>query len=174
MAGAAIPQSVTGRAGSVLGGLPSSPTSEEIARLAAVAPPPYAPARFRDGGERTAFTAGMRRYVAHDFAGAIRPLEQAVRESPAAEDARFYLGASYLLAGHSKNASRTLEPLAAYTRSPFAEEAQFLIAKACLQSGDLSTALAALDKTIAMQGDREQDARSLRDRVAALAAPRQP
>lgn len=164
-------QPVTGATATVAG-VPPSSDAEEIARLAAVAPPPYAPGRFRDGGERAAFTAGMRRYMAHDFAGAIRPLERAVRESSSAEDAHFYLGASYLLAGRSTNAITTLEPLAAQTRSPYAEEAQFLIAKASLQSGDLSAALAALDKTIAMRGDRVQDARALRDRVAALATPR--
>jgi tetratricopeptide (TPR) repeat protein len=160
------PAQTAGRVvGSVPGGPPPSPNSEEIAHLAAVAPPPYAPSRFRDGGERAAFALGMRRYVAHDFAGAIRPLERAVRESPSADDARFYLGASYLLAGRSRNAISTFEPLAARARSPYAEEAQFLIAKACLQSGDLRAALAALDKTIAIHGDREQDARAIRSRV---------
>jgi tetratricopeptide (TPR) repeat protein len=158
--------------GPVLSAPSPSPNLEEIARLAVVAPPPYSPSRFRDAGERTAFTQGMRRYVEHDFNGAIPPLERAVRESPSAEDARFYLGAAYLLAGRSHNALSTLEPSAADTRSPYAEEAQFLIAKANIQSGNLPGAVAALDKTVAMHGDREQEARTLRAHVAALAPAR--
>ncbi len=152
---------------------PAAPArTDEIARLAAVTPPPYAPTRFRSGVERAAFEAGMRRYAAQDFAGAIPSLEQAVRESPAAGDARFYLGASYLLVGRVQDAIAGLEPLAAEIRSPYAEEAHFLIAKAHLGAGNVPASLAALDKTIAIRGDREQDARLLRARVAALSPPR--
>jgi hypothetical protein len=161
-----------GAAASVPAASSASPNQEQIARLAAVAPPPYAPGRFRDASDRTAFTLGMRRYVGRDFSGAIPPLERAVRESPSSGDARFYLGAAYLLAGRSHNAISTLEPLAADARSPYAEEAQFLIAKAYLQSYSLPAAITALDKTVAMHGDRESEARTLRERVAALASGR--
>ena len=151
---------------------PPSPNPEELARLAVFAPPPYSPTRFRNSADRAAFTLGMREYVAQEFQRAIPALERALRESPSAEDARFYLGASYLLAGRSPDAISALDPLASSTRSPYAEEAQFLIAKAHLKAGDLPAALVALDKTTAMRGDREQEARALRTRVAALAPSR--
>ncbi len=140
----------------------------EIAVLAQVTPPPYTPLRLRGGPERPAFTNGMRSYSSGDFAAAIVPLERAVREEPSAEDARFYLGASYLLTGAPGNAITTLTPLAKDANSSYSEEAQFLVAKAQLQTRDLPAALDALDKTIALHGDREQEARRLRERVAAL------
>ncbi len=140
----------------------------EIAELAQVPPPPYTPLRLRGGPERRAFTTGMEQYTARDFAAAIAPLQRAVHEEPAAQDARFYLGASYLMTGDSNRAIATLTPLTQDPASPYAEEAQFLVAKAHLQAKDLPAALAALDKTIAFRGDRAQEAETLRQRVAAL------
>lgn len=150
---------------------PSQPRLDaEIAQLAQVPPPPYTPLRLRGGPERRAFTTGMERYTARDFAAAIAPLQRAVHEEPAAQDARFYLGASYLMTGYSNLAIATLTPLTQDPASTYAEEAQFLVAKACLQARDLPAAVAALDKTIAFHGDREREALDLRRRVAAVSA----
>ena len=146
--------------------------AEEIARLALVTPPPYEAARFRSGREREAFTSGMAGYAAGDFARAIPLLRRALEDEPPAEDARFYLGASQLLNGRPADAIATLQPVAAAARSPYAEEAQFLIAKAHLKLADLRAAAVDLDKTIAMQGDRAQEARALRTRIAELEAAR--
>src|SRR3954468_24403768 len=44
--------------------------TDDLARLAAVAPPPYEPSQLRSGPAREAFTSGMTRYTARDFAGA--------------------------------------------------------------------------------------------------------
>jgi tetratricopeptide (TPR) repeat protein len=143
------------------------PRGEEIARLAAVTPPPYVPRRFR-GAERADFEAGMRRYAAGDFRDAIPLLERAVGQEPATEDARFYLGASYLLDGRAQEAVTTLEPLGTTAESSYAEEAQFLIAKAHLHAGNLAAAGEALERTVAMRGEREQEARELHLQVAAI------
>lgn len=156
-----------------LAGSPGSPSPEgQLARLAEVTPPPYEPRRLRSAGERNAFVAGMRQYTMRDYAGAVPLLERALKDEPAAEDARFYLGAVLILHDRPADAVSVLRPLAVKPESPYAEESQFLIAKAHLRSGDLDAAATALEKTAKMHGDREAEASSLRDRVAQLQVKR--
>src|SRR3954471_2543235 len=144
---------------------PLSPDVQEMTRLAAVTPPPYEPRRLRSAEPREAFTSGMAKYRAGDYAGAIPLLERAVAQEPQADDARFYLGASQLLAGNATVAIATLKPIADRQDSPFAEEARFLSAKAHLGARDVSAALADLDRTIALHGAREQEAVLIREQI---------
>lgn len=143
---------------------PSAPLSapQIDAQLARVEPPPYEPRRLRTGGSRPEFVAGMERYQAADYAGALPLLERALAGDPAFEPARFYLGATQMLAGRPQAGVRTLEALAARTDSPYAEEARFLSAKAHLNLGEQAAAVRALDATIALRGEREADARRIK------------
>lgn len=145
---------------------------EEVMRLARVEPPPYSPSRLRGAapGPRESFERGMARYTRRDFVAAIPLLERAAQEDRGAEDARFYLGASYLLAGRQRDAIETWRANASTPASPFVEEARFLTAKAWLQLGDIPQARSALDQTIALRGDREREARMMRERLAKFAA----
>lgn len=143
--------------------LSAAPSRPQIdAQLARVEPPAYELRRLRTGGSRPEFVAGMERYQAADYAGALPLLERAVAATPAFEPARFYLGATQLLAGRPQAGARTLAPLAARTDSPFAEEARFLSAKAHLKLGDQAAAVRALDATIELGGEREAEARRIK------------
>ena len=141
---------------------PSQPAPRIDAQLARVEPPRYEPRRLRTAGLRPAFVAGMNRYQAADYAGAIPSLQEAVAADRAFEPARFYLGVSQILVGQPQAGIRTLEPIAARRDSPFAEEARFVTAKGHLQLGDVAQAARALDRTIELQGEREAEARRIK------------
>jgi hypothetical protein len=91
-----------------------------------------------------------------------------VRATPEDEVARFYLGASYALTSRWRDAVSTLEPLIPRRDSAYAEEAAFITARASVHLGDVPAAIAALDATIAFDGDRIAEARALRAKLAAL------
>ena len=145
---------------------PSAPRLD--ARLARVDPPPYEPRRLRSGSENRDFVAGMERYQAGDYTGAAARLEAAVAADSAFEPARFYLGASQIVAGNPRAAVVTLAPIASRVESPFAEEARFLTAKAHLQAGDVAAATRELDRTIELRGEREAEARRIKAALANL------
>lgn len=147
---------------------PTTPAPAVIAELARVEPPPYEPRRLRSAAPSREFTAGMARYQAGDHAGAIPLLESAVAADAAFEPARFYLGASQLLAGRAAAAVATLRPLTIGGDSPFAEEARFLTAKAHLQEGDTARAVSALDATIALEGERQAEALRIKDALRSV------
>jgi tetratricopeptide (TPR) repeat protein len=155
---------------SVIATAPAPPSLDvqEMTRLAAVTPPPYEPRRLRSAEPREAFTSGMAKYRAGDYAGAVPLLERAVAQEPEADDARFYFGASQLLTGNAAAAIATLKRVADREGSPYAEEARFLTAKAHLRGSDVAAAIADLDRTIALHGAREQDAAALRDRLRSI------
>jgi TolA-binding protein len=133
-----------------------------MARLGEVTAPPYAPARLRQGLERRSFDAAMKAYVAGDYGTAVTGLSAVVKSAPEADDARFYLGASHLLAGNADAALAALAPLTNREDSAYVEEARYLSAKALLRKGDARAARNALDRTIALGGDRAREARELR------------
>jgi tetratricopeptide (TPR) repeat protein len=146
------------------------PIPQDVIQMASIAPPPYAPRRLRSGGQREEFDAAMENYQAGDFAAAAAALETVVQQSPDDEAARFYLGASRALVARWGDAIDVLEPLVARPGSAYAEEAAFITARAHVHLGDTRAAMSALDATIALAGDREADARALRERLARLPA----
>jgi tetratricopeptide (TPR) repeat protein len=149
---------------------PSTPPAMQLAEMAVVIPPPYAPARLRAAGDE-AFDTGMKRYQSGDYPDAIPALERATRGGQTSEVARFYLGISYLLADRPADAVNALEPLAAGADSPYAEPARFFTAKAWLRAGDVQRAAEALDRTIELHGDREREAAEIRRKLAGLPRP---
>lgn len=144
---------------------PRESITEELGKLARFEAPPYEQARLRGSADREAFNAGMRKYAARDYAGAIPLLARTE-----GEDARFYLAACYVLTGQYDAARGPLETLGRDTESAYAEEALFLLGNAELKAGNGKAALDALDRVIALRGDRERDARTLRAQVARLLA----
>ena len=143
----------------------ATPDMAVVDRLARVEPLPYMPPRLR-GTERETFDAAMRRYQAGDYTGAVPLLERAVREQPGDDASRFYLGLSLLLNGDPGAAVASLTPVAARDGSAYAEESRFFLAKAFLRQRDVVSAAAALDRTIALHGDREREAREMRQALA--------
>src|SRR3954468_5324387 len=63
------------------------PAVDRIAELAIVTAPPYEARQFRNAARREAFTSGMAKYRAGDYAGAVPLLERAVAQEPEAHDA---------------------------------------------------------------------------------------
>src|SRR5579884_3088190 len=102
------------------------PVPTELARIE---PPAYAPAVMRGsaGTAERRFRAAMRHYQAGDFAATIPELQSIIASQPSYMDARFYLGACYLLTGQTGQAIGQLQSVAAAgDASPFDEEARFL------------------------------------------------
>jgi tetratricopeptide (TPR) repeat protein len=152
---------------------PSSPGPlPDLSPLAQFDPPPYEPPRLR--GAPAADTAGfdraMARYRRGDFAGAVPGLEEHLRRHADDQRAAFYLGVSLLATHQAEAAARRLERVASAGDSPYEEEAWYLLAKAHIERGDVGAAIAALDRTAALKGERAGEARALRERLAALGA----
>ena len=145
----------------------------ELVRMARFDPPAWDPPRLRNttAADRAAFDRAMADYRKGDLAGAVPALEDFQRRYPADVRSAFYLGVSLLATGRTDDAVRQLERVRAAADPAYEEEAHYLLAKAEIRRGDLPAAVAALDRTIALEGDRLGEARALRDRVIALQRP---
>ena len=142
----------------------------ELAELAKVDPPAYAPVRLR-GSEADAarrFREAMELYAASDWRGALPVLRAAAGLDPEAPHFAFYLGACALLAGETDEAITQLQRTADLGDTPFLEEALFYLAKAQLRAGDVTAARDSLLKVILLNGDRSEEAQSLLNRLDAL------
>ena len=109
----------------------------------------------------------MRQYASRDYRGAI-PLLESAQRGVNGEAARFFLGISLLLDGRADEGIRVLDTLGTDRRSALAEDARFYSARGHLLRGDPSSAIRALDRTIELHGDREREARSLRDEIVRI------
>lgn len=138
-----------------------------IAVLARVEAPIYLPPSLRgprDEAEER-FDAGMQRYVAKDYAGAIPDLRAAASLNPKAPFAAFFLAMCQLLTGDVESAAAGLEHTVALGESPYLEEAHFYLAKARLRQGDLAAARAELTLVVERRGRLEQEARGLLEQL---------
>jgi len=149
---------------------PTSAIRPELAELAAIVPPEYAPVRLRGSEDEAAgrFREAMELYAVGDWNSALPGLRAAAVLDPEAPHIAFYLGACALLAGETHEAIIQLQRTVDLGDTPFLEEALFYLAKAHLQAGDVTAARGALDKVILLNGDRSQEAQSLLDRLDAL------
>ena len=141
-----------------------------LAELAQVRPPQYVPVVLR-GAEDDAtqrFRSAMRHYVRGDYAAAIPGLRAASKLNPQAPDINFFLGICYLLTDQTDAAIKQLRRTAALGDSPYLEETHFYLAKCSLRKGDLRAARNELEKTIRLQGEREDEARELVEQVERL------
>ncbi len=141
----------------------------ELAELAQVDPPAYAPVRLRGSEDDAArrFREAMELYSRGDWKGALPGLRAAAGLDPEAPHIAFYLGTCALLVGETGEAITQLQRTADMGDTPFLEEALFYLAKAHLQAGDVTAARDALVKVILLNGDRSQEAQSLIDRLNA-------
>jgi tetratricopeptide (TPR) repeat protein len=113
----------------------------------------------------------MRHYVAKDYRAAIRGLTTASELDPAAPHASFFLGISYLLTDQADPGIRALQKTIALGDSLYLEEAHFYLARALLLKDDASGARRELERTLQLRGDREEEARRLRDELDRLSPP---
>ena len=144
----------------------SSPQSE-LTQMARFEPPRYEPPRVRGGSDPldATFDRAMSRYRAGDFAGAIPELEEHLRRNPDHVRAPFFLGVSLLATDQPGPAIRQFEKVIATGDPAYEEAAWYLLAKAHIKRGDVPAALAALDRTVALNGERAREARALRERL---------
>jgi len=142
----------------------------ELAELAKVDPPAYAPVRLRGSEDEAArrFREAMELYAAGDWRGALPGLRAAAALDPEAPHIAFYFGACALLAGETGEAITQLQRTVDLGDTPFLEEALFYVAKAHLREGGVTVARDALVKVILLNGDRSQEAQRLLDRLDAL------
>jgi len=133
--------------------------------LAAISPPVYRPSTLRGPGSSPEFEEAMERYVSGDYAAAAAALDGVLRREPGHLRALFFGGVSSLLVGRNEDGVARLQEAIAAGDTPYLEEARFYLAKAYLQRGDAEAAERELERVIALEGDLEELARDLLDRV---------
>jgi tetratricopeptide (TPR) repeat protein len=136
---------------------------EILARLARVeTAPPYVPLTIRGGKTGAAaerFQEGMRSYMQQKYAGAIGPLQEAVRLDPSLQPALFYLGISHLMLDQPDEAVARLSRLTRLEASPYTEESHWYLAKAFLKKRDWVSAQRELEAVVALNGPHLPEAR---------------
>ena len=140
-----------------------TPPAESLDLLARVDPPPYRAPTLRatpPDAERR-FRDAMKLYAQADYAAPLPALESAAALDSTAPGPRFYAGICQLVAGNAAEAAASLERVLALGDSPYLEKAGFFLAKARLRQNDVSGAVKALEATVALHGDYEDQARAL-------------
>ena len=110
----------------------------------------------------------MAHYAAGRYQDAIPDLRLAAENASRAPEHGFYLGVSYLLAGDTGLAIDRLNAVAALGDTAYLEEARFFTAIALVRTRDLRGAQRQLDEVIRLAGDREREARNLREKLRAI------
>jgi len=133
------------------------PTREQLAQ---VEPPVYEPRTLRgpSNGAAESFKRGMEHYRKADYPGAMKDLSTAAALDPDAAHIRFFLGISYLMSGHDKDAIDQLRATIALGDSPYLEDAYFYLAKALVRRNDLNGAEAQLKKLVQLHGFKSVEA----------------
>jgi tetratricopeptide (TPR) repeat protein len=134
--------------------------------LAKLDPPAYnAPVlRGLDSPAENWFRQAMTAYAAHDWPHAIEGLQRSLELDSKPPAPRFFLGASYLLAGNAQAAAAELERMASVD-SPFRDEARFDLAKAYLALNRPDEATASLQSC---SGEFAAEARGLIAKIQGL------
>ena len=135
-----------------------SPTNP-YAKLASFEPPSPPSVTLR-GATLPDLDRGLDLYRQRDFAGAAHALQAAARTTPDAV-APFFLGISLLEIGETDQGIAALKATVARGDSPYLEEAHLYLARAHFAKGDFLAAERELDLTIALNGDRGEEARAL-------------
>jgi hypothetical protein len=146
-----------------VGASPTQATPSRIADLGRFDAPAYRAAIWRGSSAQawSSFEAGMQRYLAHDYRGAIPDLRRAAALSPAAPEAHFFLGVSLLLAHDVDAGIVSLEHASALGDTPYLEPTLFYLTKGYLLKGDRPQAERQLKRMIALKGDLEPAGRGL-------------
>lgn len=129
--------------------------------------PPYTPPRLRAAPTepQRIFRDAMTSYAAGRCAEAIPALRRALALDASFTQARFYLGVCELHGGSVDAASATLQGVIAAGESPYLEDAHFFLARARIQRGDVEGARQELRRVLALQGDRQEEAKQLLEQL---------
>lgn len=143
-----------------------------VGQLARVEPPEYLPPNLRNasGPDDALFKRAMARYQAKQYDEAATALRALRASGPDSAETLFYLGVSDLMSGRVTDALASLETAAAMRDLIYEEDARFFLAKALLSAQDVARARIELARVVALDGDRQQAARSLIDAIDALPA----
>jgi tetratricopeptide (TPR) repeat protein len=150
--------------------VPGTPPAPGWAALASIAPAASTEPALRgatDPGER-GFREAMRLYQRGEYAAAIPRLRAVAAAEPARADRAFFLGVSLLLVGQDPEGVEQLRKVVALGDTPFLEEARIYLARGLLRAGEVAAARAELEAVVAMQGDREPEARGLLKQIREL------
>lgn len=155
---------------------PAESRAELVAQLARFDPPAYLPPNLRgvEGDSARAFRAAMERYRSGDYAAAAQALRAIVGTQPVSVDALFYLGVSDLQEGRVDDAVSALARVLQTSDPLYEEDALYLSAKAALKRGDVPAARMALQRVVALDGDRANEARQLVAAIDRLPSPTSP
>lgn len=148
---------------------PIRPRADLLADLGRVQAPRYQPPRLRSAGSIDPhFEQGMSHYAVGRYRQAIGELRLVTTTGSAAASHRFYLGIAHLMIGETESAIDQLNAVIAAGDTAYLEEARFFAAKALVRKDALPGAQRHLDEVIRLAGDREREARSLRDTLRAV------
>ena len=145
----------------ILGGRSAGP--DKISMLSEFEPPLYIPPSLRgavdEASERS--RAGMMRYQAGDYAGAITVLRSAAELNPRGAMTRFFLGICFLLSGQTDEGIIELKKTIDLGDSAYLEEAHFYLAKGLLRQGHVKAARRELRAVVESGGRLEEEAARL-------------
>ncbi len=153
---------------------------DELMRLARIEPVPYVPIEVRAGGasdRSRLYQDGMLLYAEGRYAAAARSLAEAVvlEESGAEWDkmdqARFFLGLSFLMEGDPESARIHLEASGRSSLPVVADRSRWYLAQAYLLLNDPAGALGHLDVLVESSPVYGERAATLRDEIREIVDP---
>jgi len=137
--------------------------SPSLAMLSEFEPPLYIPLSLRGAVDEATerLRAGMMRYQAGDYAGAVPVLRSAAELRPGSATARFFLGICFLLSGRTDEGIKELRETIELNDPDYLEEARFYLAKGLLRQGHVRAARRELKSVVESGGRLEGEAASL-------------
>jgi tetratricopeptide (TPR) repeat protein len=142
---------------------PSKKISSSLVMLSEFEPPLYIPLSLRGAVDEASAScqAGMMRYQAGDYPGAIPVLQSAVELHPLGAKARFFLGICFLLSGRTDEGVVELRETIELGDPDYLEEARFYLAKGLLRQGYVRAARRELKAVVESGGRLEGEAARL-------------
>jgi tetratricopeptide (TPR) repeat protein len=141
----------------------SGKISPSLVMLTEFEPPPYIPRSFRGAVDEASerLRAGMMRYKAGDYAGAVPVLQSAAELRPGSATARFFLGICFLLSGRTDEGIIELKRTIDLGDPAYLEEARFYLAKGLLRRGQVRAARRELKAVVDSDGRLKDEAARL-------------
>jgi TolA-binding protein len=158
------PPSDTGNESPTQAALNSPPKADDVNTLQA---PQYDQTRalvVKDKAKEL-FLRAMQDYQQSDYAGASVRLRQATIEDPHAPEARFFLGACYLMTNDTRAGIAELKVVTSLDDSPYWVDANMLLARAYVQQKDWTGAVERLDLVDSRGGAKADEAAKLRAQI---------
>jgi tetratricopeptide (TPR) repeat protein len=149
-----------GRAGASVGPGKISPA---LVALSEFEPPLFIPLALRGAADEAVerFRAGMARYQAGDFTGAVAVLRSAAELNPQGAAIRFFLGVCCLLSGRTSEGITELQATIGLGDPAYLEEAHFFLAKGLIRQGRVRAARRELKAVIGLGSKLKTEAARL-------------